>query len=163
MQPSPAHPHAALRRQDREISDRAEIDAILRAARVMYLALADNDVPFVVPVFFAYDGVAVYFHSAQAGTKVNILKRNPTACFAVSIDHGVVESARACDFEAKHRTVIGCGTAAFIEDEEDKVRALDRIVARFSDRKFDYPAANLAHTAVIRIAIESLKGKKHGC
>ena len=63
------HPHGAMRRQDREITDRTEIDAIIRAAKVMHLALADNNIPFLVPVFYAYDGTALYFHSRQPARK----------------------------------------------------------------------------------------------
>ena len=151
-----------MRRKDREITDRAEIDTIIRSAQVMHLALADNNIPFVVPVFFAYDGASVYFHSAKAGSKIDILRRNNKVCFEILLDHGVIASDRACDFEAKHRTVIGLGTATFIEDEADKIRVLDMIVGKFSDKKFEYPKANLGHTAVIRIAIDSIKGKKHG-
>ncbi len=156
------HPPGAMRRKDREITDRAEIDEILASTEVMHLALADHDAPFLVPVFYAYDGEAVYFHSANAGTKIGILKRNPKVCFEVSIDHGVIESDKACDFEARHRTVIGFGTASFVVGETEKIRVLDRIVRRFTNKHFDYPKASLRSVAVIRINIESIKGKKHG-
>ena len=62
-------PYGPMRRKDREIVDRAEIDAILHAGRVMRIALADNNVPFLVPAFYAYDGEAVYFHSAGRDTR----------------------------------------------------------------------------------------------
>jgi len=78
------HPHGAMRRKEREITDRAEIDTILASTNVMHLALADGDVPFLVPVFFAYDEASMCFHSASAGTKIEILKRNPKVCFEVS-------------------------------------------------------------------------------
>jgi nitroimidazol reductase NimA-like FMN-containing flavoprotein (pyridoxamine 5'-phosphate oxidase superfamily) len=156
------HPHGAMRRKDREITDRTEIDAIIRAGKVMHLALADNNIPFLVPVFYAYDGKAIYFHSAPAGTKIEILKRNNNVCFEISIDHGIIASARACDFEAQHRTVIGFGKAVFVADEAEKIKALDGIVAQFSDQKFEYPQMNLDRTAVIRIDIASLHGKQHG-
>ena len=157
------HPHGAMRRKEREITDRTEIDAILRSSKVMYLGLADQEIPFVVPVFYAYDGTSVYFHSAGAGTKIEILKRNPKVCFVVSVDQGFIESDKACDFEAKHRTVIGFGKASFLEEDAEKIVVLDRIVALFSYQHFDYPKSNLHHTTVIRIDIETLKGKKHGC
>ncbi len=159
---SEGHPHAAMRRKEREITGRAEIDAVIRSAKVMHLALADNNIPFLVPVFYAYDGMALYFHSARAGTKIEILKRNNNVCFEISIDHGVIESGMACDFEAKHRTVIGFGKAIFVESEVEKIKALDMIVAQFSDKKFEYPKTNLNSAAVIRIDIESIKGKKCG-
>jgi len=162
MNASAEHPHGALRRKDREITDRTEIDAIINEATVLHLALANGNTPFVVPVFYAYDGAALYFHSAKAGSKIEILKRNNAVCFCITVDHGIIESEVPCDFEARHRTVIGTGTAAFIEDEDGKRTALDAIVARFTDRKFDYPKANFKATAVIRIAIDSIKGKKHG-
>jgi len=155
-------PHGPMRRKDREITERAEIDAILRTATVMHLGLADGNIPFVVPVFYAYDGTALFFHSARVGTKIDILKRNATVCFAISIDHGIIESDLACDFEARHRSVIGLGQASFVTAEAEKRQALDRIVAQFTDRKFDYPQTNCNTTAVIRIDITSIKGKKHG-
>jgi uncharacterized protein len=154
--------HGPMRRKEREITDQAEIDEILRQGKVLHLALCMDNRPFLVPVFYAYDGTALYVHSAQQGTKIEILKRNPHVCFEVSLHHGVIESDKACDFEARHRTVIGTGTAIFIEDEAEKTQALDSIVGRFTENKFSYPAAMLKHTAILRIDIESISGKKHG-
>ncbi|SEH31159.1 pyridoxamine 5'-phosphate oxidase family protein [Magnetospirillum fulvum] len=159
---SAGHPHGPMRRKEREITERAEIDAILASEKVMHLALSDDNVPFLVPVFYAYDGTVLYFHSAPAGSKIDILKRNDRVCFEVSVDHGVIEDERACDFEARHRTVIGTGRAVFVEDEAEKIRALDQIVALFTKTHFTYPAPKLAHTTVIRIDIDQIKGKSHG-
>jgi uncharacterized protein len=162
MQGSTDHPHGLMRRKDREITDRTEIDEIIKATNLMHIALVDGDMPFLVPVFYAFDGTALYFHSAQAGSKIEILKRNNNVCFEISIDNGFIESEEPCDFEAKHRTVIGIGKAVFVEDTADKIKALDLIVAHFTEKKFEYPKTNLDRTAVIRIDIVSVKGKKHG-
>ena len=156
------HPHKAMRRKEREITDRAEIDQIILSDKVMHLALSDNNIPFLIPVFYAYNGNSLYFHSARAGSKIEILKRNNSVCFEISVDHGVIESDKACDFEAQHRTVIGFGKAVFVDSEAEKITALNNIVSQFTDKKFEYPSANLSSTAVIRIDIESIKGKKHG-
>lgn len=161
-EPPSGHPHGVMRRRDREITDRAEMESIIGASKVMHLALCDDNVPFLVPVFFAYEGNSFYFHSSRQGTKIGILKRNPRACVEISVDHGVIPNEEPCDFEAKHRTVIAFGRAVFITDEAEKIHALDRIVGRFTDRKFEYPKTNLERTAVVRIDIESMKGKKHG-
>ena len=158
----PGHPHRAMRCSDREITDRQAIDDILRRGKVMRIALVDGDRPFLVPVFYAYDGKSLYFHSAQSGSKVEIMKKNPRVCFEVSLDHGLIEDKMACDFEARHRTVIGQGETHFVGDAEEKVRALDAIVARFTDRHFDYPSENLKRTLVVRIDIGTIAGKQHG-
>lgn len=151
-----------MRRRSREITDRAEIDAILAGDKVMHLALARDNVPFLVPVFYGFDGAALYFHSASAGTKIEILKQNNRVCFEVTTEHGVVSADAACDFEARHRTVIGFGRASFVEDRAEKVKALDLIVSRFTERTFDYPPEKLGITRVIRIDIDSIKGKAYG-
>lgn len=157
------HPHhKMMRRQNREITDRVEIDGIIRSERLMRIALVDGDIPFLVPVFYGFNNTSIYFHSARAGTKIEILKRNSNVCFEISIDHGVIEDEMACDFEARHRTVIGLGKAVFVEDMAEKIEALDLIVAQFSDKKFEYPEANLKRTMVIRIDIDSIKGKQYG-
>jgi len=158
----PSRVRDVMRRREREITDRAEIDAIIRSARVMRIALVDGERPFLVPVFYGYDGQALYFHSAQKGSKIEILARNANICFEIGLDHGVIEDEKPCDFEARHRTVIGHGKAVFVTDPAERIRALDLIVAKFTDRKFEYPAPNLAVTAVVRIDVETFKGKKHG-
>jgi uncharacterized protein len=160
--PSHKHPHGAMRRKEREISDYSQIEDILKTGKIMHLALADESIPYVVPVFYVYDGKSIYFHSAKAGSKVEIMKRNNKVCFEISLDQGVIESDEACDFEAKHRTVIGIGTAIFVEDETEKIEALNGIVGLFTTKKFEFPTTNLHATLVVRIQIESVKGKKHG-
>ena len=162
MENAGGHPHGNMRRKEREITSREEIDEILRTGKVLHLALSDDNTPFLVPVFYAYDGTSLYFHSAKAGTKIEIMKKNSKVCFEVSIDNGIVESDLACDFEAAHRTVIGFGNAEFVDSESDKIAVLNSIVAQFTDKKFEFPKGNLNATAVIRINIVSIKGKKHG-
>ena len=49
------------------------------------------------------------------------------------------------------RTVIGFGRASFVEDEAEKGRALDLIVSRFTERKFDYPAEKLGITPGMKV------------
>lgn len=161
MQHHPEFPHGAMRRKDREITERSEIDNIISSAKIMHLALTHNDVPFVVPLHFAFDGLAIYFHSARAGTKIEILKRNNLVCFEISEYLGIVESQSACDFEACHRTVIGLGRAYFVDDDAEKIRALNLIVAQFTGKTFTYPKTTLDSTMVVRIDIDSVKGKKH--
>jgi len=156
------HPHRLMRRKDREITARPEIDAILRSEKLMRIALVDGARPFLVPVFYAFDGASLFFHSAPAGTKIEILRRNHHVCFEISVFQGVIESEVACDFEAKHRTVIGQGRAFFVSEETEKIKALDLLVAQFTAKKFEYPKASLHGTTVVRIEIDSVKGKQHG-
>lgn len=155
-------PHP-MRRNDREITEPAALRAILQAGNLLRIALVDGDRPFLLPVFYGFDGAnALYLHSARSGRKIDILKRNNQVCFEVSLDHGIIEDKVICDFEARHRTVIGEGRAVFVQDEAERRRGLDLIVGRFTAVPDAYPAENLQRTAVIRIDIHALSGKQHG-
>lgn len=156
------HPHAEMRRDEREITDPAQIDAILQQGRVMYIALAANDIPFLVPVFYVWNGASLWFHSARSGSKIDIMRKNSRVCFAVSNFDGIIDDPLACNYEARHRTVIGLGKTHFVDDDAEKITMLHQLMARFSDKTFTFPAANVKATQVVRIDIDSLKGKQHG-
>jgi uncharacterized protein len=158
------HPHTQrpMRRKAREIVDPIEINRILAGQNLMHLAMSQNNVPFLVPVFYAWDGKALYFHSAPSGSKIDILHENPEVCFEVSAVRGIIPADEACDYEAQHQTVIGFGRVCFVDDEADKIKALDSIVSRFTDQHFDYPKDKVAQTTVVRIDVHGMKCKQHG-
>lgn len=64
-----------MRRNDREIKDRGEIDSIIGRARVCRLALCRDGQPYIVPLCFGYDGRSLYFHAAEDGMKIEALDR----------------------------------------------------------------------------------------
>ncbi len=65
-----------MRRNDSEITDRKDIDGIIRRCRVCRLAMCDGSQPYIVPLSFGYDGSFLYFHTAREGRKIDIIKRN---------------------------------------------------------------------------------------
>ena len=83
-----------MRRNDREIKDRKEIDGIIRRCRVCRLAMCDDGQPYIVPLNFGYDGRFLYFHAAPEGRKIDIIKRNNRVGFEFDILHDIV-TARA--------------------------------------------------------------------
>jgi uncharacterized protein len=82
-------PHP-LRREDRAITDPAEIGRILSAARFATIALADAGEPYVVTLSCGYDAAhgRLCFHVAPEGRKLDIIARNPRACVTVVEDLG---------------------------------------------------------------------------
>ena len=65
-----------MHRNEREITDKKDIDDIIRRCRVCHLAMCDEGQPYVVPLNFGYDGGFLYFHAAPEGRKIDIIKRN---------------------------------------------------------------------------------------
>ena len=150
-----------MRRSQREITNRTEIDAIIRHSQVCRLGLTDGDEPYVVPLSFGYDGEALYFHCAREGRKLNILRRNNRVCFEFDIVEGIIKNTQACGWGVRYRSVIGVGTAQLIEAPEDKLRSLDFIMRQYSeDATFTFPDDAVSRTTIIKVIIESVSGKQ---
>ncbi len=59
-----------------------EIDELLARNQVGRLACTANDRPYIVPINYAYDGVAIYGFST-VGRKNNVMREQPLVCFEV--------------------------------------------------------------------------------
>ena len=74
-----------MRRTDREVTDREEMLDIMRRCDVCRLALNDGEYPYLVPLNFgmtAEDGrITLFFHSALAGRKAELMQADPRASF----------------------------------------------------------------------------------
>lgn len=155
-----------MRRRDREIEDRAELEAIISAASVCRLAMSEDNRPYIVPLCFGYKDGNLYIHSAKEGKKLDVLRMNDSVCFEMDIDHELVRADLPCESEMKYRSVIGFGQASFVDEVEEKRMALDIITCHYSEenaqRTYSYPEQKLANTVIIKVKIESLTGKKFG-
>ena len=74
-----------MRRKDKEITHRAEIESIIRRSMVCRLALADENIPYLVPLCFGYKDNSLYFHSVGQGRKIEMLKKKLTMSVLNSI------------------------------------------------------------------------------
>ena len=148
-----------MRRTDKEIADRAQIESIIQRSMVCRLAMADNNQPYIVPLCFGYKDQTLYFHSAGQGKKLDILKKNNRVCFEFDIDYELIKEDKACDWGMKYKSVVGFGRASFIKDFESKCKALDVIMQQYSGASFVYPETKVKNIVVIKVEIENMTGK----
>ncbi len=152
-----------MRRKDKQITDDATLEEILRKADVCRVAMCDGDEPYLVPVNFGYRDRALFIHSAREGRKIEILSRNNRVCFEAETDVEILRGDSACDWGARYRCVIGTGRARFIEESLEKKRALDIIMRKYSgtgDHLYDEKKVDAI--TVIRVDIGEMSGKKSG-
>ena len=149
-----------MQRKDREITDMAEIGAILSEALVCRIALADGGEPYIVPVCFGYEEGTLYLHSGPAGKKISMIRNNPRCCFEVDLCDGIVKGERACSWGMRYRSVIGCGRATILTDPAEKKHGLNSIMRHYQGGTHEFSDADVKNVAVIRIVIESMTGKK---
>ena len=156
-----------MRRNEREITDRTEIDAVIAGALVLRLGLCREGQPYVVPVSFGYDGAALYFHTAPTGMKLDFLAANPQVCFELE---GAVQllphPELACGWSFAYTSVIGFGHAVELDTPDKKRRALDQImnhyaaISRQTAQKWEYNPGTLMKTRLWRVEIDRLTGKQ---
>jgi nitroimidazol reductase NimA-like FMN-containing flavoprotein (pyridoxamine 5'-phosphate oxidase superfamily) len=108
------------------------------------------------------DRPILYFHCANAGRKLEILKRNRRACFGIDIDHGIVGGTKGCDWGMKYRSVVGYGDLEIIEDSGEREKGLRLLMEQYSgSRDFGFETNALAATTVLRIRADKITGKKN--
>ena len=149
-------------RKDREITEKSSIEAIIRNATVCRIGMCDANTPYIVPVCFGYQDSTIYVHGARSGQKIDMLRNNNTVCFEFDSDTELVAAEKGCEWGMKYRSVIGFGKATFLEDPGSKRKALDIIMAQYTDRSFQYSEEAVNGTAVIKIAIGFMTGKQAG-
>ncbi|MDO8943046.1 MAG: pyridoxamine 5'-phosphate oxidase family protein, partial [Desulfobacterales bacterium] len=132
-----------MRRKEKEITDRAEMEAVVAEAQICRLAMCDGAQPYVIPLCFGYAGGTFYFHCAVEGRKLDVLMKNPTVCLELEAGVSLKTGVKACDWGMNFRSVIACGRAERVDGAEARQRALDLIMAHYAQGQFDYVEAAL--------------------
>lgn len=149
-----------MRRDEKEIRDRAALETVLCRARVCRLALQGGDFPYILPMSFGYREGSLYFHSAGAGRKLELLRADNRVGFEVEEIAEVLPGPSACRWTMRYRSVVGTGRARFIEEPVAKVEALRIIMAQYAPGEFAFPAAGVREVTVFAVAIEEMTGKQ---
>jgi len=152
-----------MRRKEKGITNRTEIEQILKEAQVCRLGMVDGKTPYIVPLNFGYRENTLYFHSASSGRKIDILKNNPEVCFEIDIPGKIINSEKACNWGMEFLSIIGEGDVLFLDDEKERVEALNIIMRHYSD-KDDWKFNNkmLEKTSVFKVKIDSISAKRSG-
>jgi uncharacterized protein len=151
-----------MQRPEREITDRAALEDIIRRAVVCRLGLVDGSRPYVVPMCFGYEDGRVYFHSALRGTKLDLLRANDAVCVEFDGDLELITGPSACACGMRYRSVIAFGHAAILEKTDEKRAACDVIMAHYADGDHSYSDKQLSRIVAIRIDVTSMTGKQSG-
>ena len=124
-----------VRRKDKEIQDPKVIEELLQNTPVCRIGLApgkDPGFPFVVPVHFVHDRGRIYVHSAREGKKMAMLGENPRVCVEMDDFIELKSADKACNYSTRFRSLIAFGTARIVEEREDRRRALQLLMEKYS-------------------------------
>ena len=151
--------------KNRPLTFKPEIEAIIRKCDFCSLAMVDEDnKPYVLHMNFGYREDEIFFHAAKTGKKIDILKKNPEVCVAFSTDHDLryVNEEVACSWAMRYRSVLAYGKIVFIDDYDEKVEALNIIMANYSEREFSYNTPAVNDVQPFKLVLEKLEGRAYG-
>lgn len=127
--PSPgATKRTRVRRlSEKEVRDRAALDAVLDAGFVAHLSVSDDSgQPYVVPVAYARDGDDVLFHGSTGSRLFRALAAGQPTCLTVTLLDGMVLARSTFESSMHYRSVMVLGVAEKLNGQR-KVDALERI------------------------------------
>jgi hypothetical protein len=153
-----------MRRNEREITDRVLIEEIIAKADVCRLALANDNIPYVVTMNFGYCGDPapnLYFHCANEGRKLEMIKKNNFVCFEMDTDHEMFKGDKGCDWGMNFSSVIGTGYISLVTQWQLKKTGLDCIMKHYGgEQEYSYDENVFDRTTVLRLDIAEMTAKK---
>ena len=96
-----------------------EIEEVLNSYYVGHIGCHADDVTYVVPVSYAYDGEYIYGH-AEEGRKITMMRKNPKVCF--QLEH--------MDDMANWKSVVAWGEYEELKTFAERKPALDKLLGR---------------------------------
>ena len=156
-----------MRRREREITDPAEIDAILNTSQYLHLGLVDDGMPYVVPLNYGVvkdpaDGhYIIYLHGAHEGRKLDIIRKNPNCCFTMECNVAPFEGRMACQYGTVYECAMGFGKVTIVEDPQEKMDALVALMKTQTGKEdFQFDERMVSIVTVMRIDVEELTAKR---
>jgi nitroimidazol reductase NimA-like FMN-containing flavoprotein (pyridoxamine 5'-phosphate oxidase superfamily) len=150
-----------MRRTEKEIRSREEIDEIIRGSHVCRIALAMDNMPYIVPVSFGYDGESIYLHTAREGKKINYIKNNNNICFEFEKNVKLFRNPdKACKWTFSYESVIGFGKIYELESSGQKEIGLNKVMFQYSGKEWVFGEDKLNNIRVWKIEITSMTGKR---
>lgn len=152
----------AMRKAKMQITDQAQVQAIVEQGNLLRLAMCKDGQPYLVPMNYGYHQGHLYMHTGQKGLKMDFLAANPRVCFEISQNVEFVTNELPCKWDMNYQCVVGFGRASIVEDQEEKITALSAIARSCGHGgDLEFPPEKVRQVAVIRVEIDDLTGKQN--
>ena len=150
-----------MRRKDRMVSEEKAREIIEKSEYATLSTASLDGEPYAVQVSHVLYENSIYFHCALVGRKLDNIKENPKVCMSF-VSKAEVEQDL---YTVRYESAVVEGAAKIIEDEEEKLLALQLICKRYSPDMLEdhlaYIMPKLKITGVCRVEIEDISGKEN--
>ena len=141
---------------EKQVRDRAVLEALLDAALVAHVAVVDGSQPYVVPLAFAREGDRLLVHGSTASRAFRALATGAPTCVTVTVVDGLVVARSQFESSMRYRSAMMLGSFAALHNG-DKERGLQVLAARLLpglEGARPPSAKELRATTVLELVIE---------
>lgn len=153
-----------MRRKDKAITDKNEIEEILLTSTVGRLGTCSNGIPYITPMNFTYDKETskIFLHCANEGRKLDNIRVNPYVCFEVEEVKNVIVKQPTCASSVAYRSVIIFGNIKILSEVNAKNYGLQKLAEKYAPQnpKIPFTDAMLNRTNVLEIEIKEMTAKR---
>lgn len=150
-----------MRRKDREITDKTEIEAIVGEQSVCTLGLCRQNQPYTLPMNFGYEEGCFYFHSAKEGMKLDLIRDNSQASLTLFDMVSPIPGDCACEYSTEYRSVHCSGTIEILDTIEEKRKGLTILMNQQAGRKpWSFTDKEVSSVEVFKLTVTEITGKK---
>jgi nitroimidazol reductase NimA-like FMN-containing flavoprotein (pyridoxamine 5'-phosphate oxidase superfamily) len=125
----PASARTRVRRlPDRGVYGARAVASILDEGFVCHLGFVADGQPYVIPTCYGRDGEVLYVHGSPASRMLRTLSGPVDCCLTVTLVDGLVLARSAFHHSVNYRSVVVLGRARAVQDEAERLHALEVIV-----------------------------------
>jgi len=152
-----------IRRKEKAITDEDEMMSILESSKYVTVSMCSENEPYLVTLSHGYDRKenCIFFHCAQEGKKIDILKENNIVWGQALLDKGYIQGK--CDH--LYATTQFRGHVSFITDFEEKKKALTFMAQSLEEEpeivtSEQFKDGSIEKVCIGRIDIDYMSGKR---
>ena len=122
-------------------------------------AISPDGTPYGVPLNYYYDEDenALFFHCATRGLKLDSIAHHSRVSFTV-VTRAEIDAPRLTTL---YESAIATGVVSFVNTDEEKKLRLEGLCLALTPSVSADACGSLPHTAVVRISIETVTGKRN--
>lgn len=163
MATAPSARTRVARLPERGAYDRETIYSILDSTFICHVGFVADGQPVVIPTGYGRRGDRLFIHGSAASRMLRGLKGGLDCCVTVTLLDGLVLARSAFHHSMNYRSVVVLGCAIVVEDDAEKIAALEVITENIVPgrwREVRPPSAQeLKATLVLSLGLEEASAK----
>lgn len=140
-----------------------KLKEILENGIVGRLAINDFPFPHIVSMNYGYDDEFIYLHSSKKGKKIELINQNNNVTFQIDYCLNLIKNDLPCKWNIKGRSLVIKNQIEFVENSEEKIYALKKIMNNYDkEKEYSFNDNSVNEVEILKIKIDNYTIKESG-